>query len=126
MVETKKFVDNTFMNVYFENDILYLVWKENTSQLSDNLFKEQAIQFINAVKETISKKIIVDMRKFQYSLSEELIAWRNQNVIPTYNEIKVEKFAFISETPTVKQDNPNNSFITHTFTNIEEALKWLE
>ncbi len=65
------------------------------------------------------------MRKFSYNLTEELISWRNENIISIYNKIKVEKFTFISDKPTVNQDNPNNTFTTKTFLSEQEAKDWL-
>ena len=58
-------------------------------------------------------------------MSHEIVAWRNLNVITAYNEIGVEKFAFISQKPTVKQDDPNNTFATKYFLTSEEAEHWL-
>ncbi len=119
------FIDNKFMSVFQKNGILVLRWKPATKDLTNDAFKSEAIKFINIVKQNQSKNIIVDMRNFSYDLTPEVIAWRNQNIIAVYNEIGVEKFAFISEKPTVKQDNPNNTFFTRHFVNEQEAENWL-
>lgn len=119
------FIDDKFMSVFQKNGILVLCWKPATKDLNDDAFKSEALKFINIVKQNQSKKIIVDMRNFGYDLNPEVIAWRNQNIIAVYNEIGVEKFAFISEKPTVKQDDPNNTFVTRNFVNEQEAENWL-
>lgn len=119
------FIDDKFMSVFQKDGLLVLRWKSDTKEFTDGDFKSEAVKFINVVKQNQSKKIIVDMRNFNYSLNPEVIAWRNQNIISVYNEIGVEKFAFISEKPTVKQDDPKNTFVTQNFINEQEAESWL-
>ncbi|MDD3302350.1 MAG: hypothetical protein PHN31_02260 [Candidatus Gracilibacteria bacterium] len=65
------------------------------------------------------------MRNFGFELNQEVIDWRNKNIIAVYNEIGLKKFAFISDKPSVKQDNQKNAFITRDFFTEEEANKWL-
>ena len=113
------------MSVFKENDILTLCWKDYTSNFTDEDFKVEAIKFISVVKQQNCKKIIVDMRKFSYNLSGKLIEWRNENIITVYNKIRVERFAFISNKPTVNQDNPNNTFVTKSFSSEQKAKEWL-
>jgi len=121
----EELINDQYMSVFEKNKILNLSWKENTSNFTDEDFKEEALKFISVVKKQNGKKIIVDMRKFSYNLSDDLIAWRNKNIISVYNEIKVEKFAFISDKPTINQDNPNNTFVTKSFTSEQEADDWI-
>lgn len=118
-------LDDRFMSVFRKNGILVLRWKSDTKDLTDDDFKSEATKFVSVVKQNQSKRIMVDMRNFNYTLNPEVISWRNQNVISVYNEIGVERFAFISEKPTVNQDNPNNTFVTQYFTNEQEAEHWL-
>ena len=122
----KEFVNDEFMSVFEKDNILTLSWKEGTYNLTDDLFKEEALKFIGAVKKQNSKSIIVDMRKFSYSLSDELVEWRNKNIISVYNDIGVEKFAFISDKPTVSQDDPKNTFVTKAFLSEKEAVDWMK
>lgn len=118
-------IDDKFMSCFVKENFLFLVWKKDTKSMNDEDFKKEALKFIGVVKDTNSKKIVVDMRDFSYSLSSDLISWRNKHIISVYNEIGVEKFAFISLKPTVNQDNPNNTFVTKTFTDEKEAVDWL-
>lgn len=119
-------VDDKYMTVEFRDGVLFLIWKEETKDFTDDDFKTEASKFIDVVEELDSKKILVDMRKFGYQLSEDLINWRKKNIISIYNEIGVEKFAFISEKPAVKQDSPENTFVTMTFVSSDEAVEWLK
>ena len=119
------FIDDNFMTVFEENWILTLLWKENTINLTGEDFKKQATKYVAIVERKNSKKIIVDMRKFLFNLEPEIISWRNENIISIYNDIWVEKFAFITEKESVNQDNPNNTFITKDFLTKQEAESWL-
>lgn len=119
-------IDSHYMTVKDEDWILFLVWKDSTSFFDDELFKESALKFHRVVEKMQSKNILVDMRKFWFTLTPEIINWRKENIISLYNKLKVEKFAFISNKPSVKQDDPNNSFVTREFNNEIDAVTWLK
>src|SRR3989344_7448922 len=97
--------NDKFMKVSEIQKVLTLVWKKETSDLTDESFKKEALKFIDMVKKSKVKNILVDMREFQYKLSDDLLTWRNEQVISVYNKLGIEKFAFVSEKITVKQDN---------------------
>lgn len=117
--------EDKFLILSIIDNIIKLTWKKETVNLNDNLFKEEALKYLEIFKKSDIKSVIVDMRDFWFSLTQEVIDWRNKNIIKSYNEIWVKKFAFISNKPTVKQDNPENTFITKDFYSEEEALKWI-
>lgn len=118
-------VNDRYMEVSEKEGVVMLRWKSQTTYLTDDEFKKEATKFINVAKKMKSKKIIVDMRQFHYILTPEVTNWRHENVIKAYNEIGVEKFAFISQQPTVKQNDPANTFVTQYFPTREEAEDWL-
>src|SRR3989338_4723785 len=101
----KNIFSDQFMTVTSNDDILILSWKSNTSKLTDESFKTEALKFADIVQQVNNKKIIVDMRKFRFNLSPALVEWRNKNIISVYNKIGAEKFAFISEKVTVPQND---------------------
>ncbi|PIZ95061.1 MAG: hypothetical protein COX81_02055 [Candidatus Magasanikbacteria bacterium CG_4_10_14_0_2_um_filter_37_12] len=71
-----------------------------------------------------SKRIIVDLRHYIVELTPNLTAWRNKNIAAVYNDVGVEKFAFINDEVSVKQDDSENTFVTNFFKTIEEAEIW--
>jgi len=117
--------NDRFMQVSETRDGLLLTWKKQTSELSPEKFKEEAMTFVEIVKKRKVKNILVDMREFKYTLSNELIAWRNKQVISVYNDRGIEKFAFVSDKVGLKQDDRSNKFITRYFSTIKEAEEWL-
>ena len=117
--------EDQFMVLSNKNNIIKLTWKKETKNLDNDLFKNEALKYIEIFKKSNIKNIIVDMRNFWFELNQEVIDWRNKNIIAVYNEICLKKFAFISDKPSVKQDNQKNSFITRDFFTEEEANKWL-
>lgn len=121
----KIYIDDQYMIVSEDSSILTLRWKPNTASLNDEAFKKEALLFANVVKNLQSKKVAVDMREFHFALSPELLAWRAANIITVYNQVAVEKFAFISDHQSVKQDDPNNTFVTRYVPTPEEAQTWL-
>lgn len=119
------YIDNQFMLVSKESETITLRWKKDTANFSDEIFKTEALKFLEIVKKYHCKRIVVDMREFFYTLGQELTEWRNKTIISVYNEIGVEKFAFITTKPTVQQDNPANTFITQYFSTEEQAKAWI-
>src|SRR3989344_6775025 len=117
--------NDRFMQVSETRDGLLLTWKKQTSELSPEKFKQEAMTFVEIVKKRKVKNILVDMREFKYTLSNELIAWRNKQVISVYNDRGIEKFAFVSDKVGLKQDDRSNKFITRYFSTIKEAEEWL-
>ena len=117
--------EDKYMKVAEDKDILSLIWKDETKNLSDEIFKVEALKFEETLRSNLRSNILVDMRDFNYQLSPELIAWRKENIISTYNELKVKKFAFITEKPAVNQDDPSNTFITRAFVSVDESVRWL-
>ncbi len=118
------YIDDRFMSVSENKGILALRWKKDTANLNDEDFKNEALKFIGVVKKIKSKWIMVNMREFYYNLNSELIAWRNKYILTVYNEIGVEKFAFISKKQIVMQEDPSNKFITRYFLTEQEAENW--
>ncbi len=119
-------IDDQYMTVTESEGVLLLSWKEQTRSMTDEIFKQEAQKFIVVVRESTPARIMVDMRKYLYTLGEALVEWRNTHVIPVYNELQVKQFAFISDTDTVSQDNPNNTFVTRTFSVEDDAYTWLK
>ena len=120
-----RYHNDRFMKVSEIQKVLTLVWKKETSDLTDESFKKEALKFIDMVKKSKVKNILVDMREFQYKFSDDLLTWRNEQVISVYNKLGIEKFAFVSEKITVKQDNSTNKFVTRYFLTEKEAENWL-
>ncbi len=75
-------------------------------------------------------EVIVSNEDFEYwilSHFEKYDLWKwNKNIISVYNDIGVEKFAFIRDKPTVSQDDPKNTFVTKAFLSEEKAVDWMK
>ena len=117
-------IDDQFMAVIEEGEVLSLTWKPSTSELTDAMFKNEASLFADIVKQVAPKFVLVDMRAFAFSLSEEVIAWRTENIIPIYNDVGVKKFAFVTAVPAVNQGSGQNTFVTESFDSTEKAVGW--
>jgi hypothetical protein len=118
--------EHIFSQILINNDYLILQWKANTDRLTDDMFKSEAVKFREVVEKCKPSGIIVDMRQFRFKLKPELIMWRNENIIPVYNQINLKKFAFISHQQSVSQSNPENTFETRTFTDMKQAKVWIK
>ena len=120
-------LDDQFYSVEEGDGIFLMTWKDGTKEMNDEVFVAHASAFLDVLKEKQHKKIIVDMRQLYFEPSAEATKWRNENLVAYYNEIGVEKFAFVAtpEQPVVDQDDSENTFVTKTFESLEDAFEWI-
>jgi len=123
----KTVLDDEFYTIDEGENFFVMTWKEATGGMNDEQFVAQASKFLDLLKEKQHKNIIVDMKELNFAPSAESLEWRNQNLIAYYNEIGVEKFAFVAspEQNVVSQDNPENTFVTQVFQSLDDALEWV-
>gem|GEM_PF-6381113 len=56
--------EDQFMVLSNKNNIIKLTWKKETKNLDNDLFKNEALKYIEIFKKSNIKNIIVDMRNF--------------------------------------------------------------
>jgi hypothetical protein len=78
-----------------EDGLLELEWLDASENMTDDDFKRSMQRFAALAAERSTPHILVDVTKFRFTPGEGVPAWRDEYVIPAYNDAGVEKFAFL-------------------------------
>ena len=118
---------------YSQWDTLELTWSPDTRSMGDEGFRETLQLLAGQGLKVRPRFMIIDATQFFHTLGEGVLAWRDEHIVPLYNEAGVQKFAFLA-TPgapgTVEKggvpapDGPA-TFPTAWFETRDRLYKWL-
>jgi len=74
---------------------LELKWDQKTRSMTDDGFKETLQILADQGLKVRPRFMIIDATQFFHTLGEGVLAWRDEHIVPLYNEAGVEKFAFL-------------------------------
>jgi hypothetical protein len=119
---------------YGEWNTLELKWLPATKDATEAQARDTMALFAAETEKLKPQFLIVDTTEFFHRWADDMMAWRNEEIIPQYNAGGVEKFAFIAGEglpfPTVESgavpapDGPAN-FPTGWFKTRDAAYQWL-
>ena len=105
-------------------------WYDTTAEMTQNEFKNWLLRFTEVLDHSGSQFVVVDATSFKMEGMAETMDWRDETIIPRYNQNGVKKFAFhlpagsppIGNTPVPEgpADFPTGYFATRA-----EATEWL-
>ena len=75
---------------------LELKWAEKTRSMNDDGFKQTLQILADHGLEVRPRYMIIDATEFFHTLGEGTLAWRDEHIVPLYNQAGVEKFAFLT------------------------------
>jgi phenylpyruvate tautomerase PptA (4-oxalocrotonate tautomerase family) len=122
--------EDKFLRILWDEQtrIIRIVWRQETSDMTDEDFKSELTLFAQKVEEKKAPRILVDVSNFRHNPGTGVGEWRLQNISTRYNAAGVERFAFVF--PKDSQIQPNQSsegerFVTQAFNSHEQAAAWL-
>jgi hypothetical protein len=106
-----------------------LGWKDATSAMSVDDFKEALQHFAGHIREEAATGALVDVRRFRFATTADLEPWRLQNIVPAYNHGGLKRFAYLL--PVGTQYRPGDGgeqaeFTTDYFEDLDAARTWLK
>jgi hypothetical protein len=110
-----------------------LKWEQTTRSMSDDGFRQTLQLLADEGLKFRPAYMIIDATEFFHNVAEGTFAWRNQHIIPLYNQAGIQKFAFLvtDQAPgTVEKgaepapDGPA-SFPTGWFESRDKMYAWL-
>ncbi len=113
------------------NNLLSFLWKEDTSEMNDEDFKNGLRDFALTAGKHGATRLLVDLRRFRHRPGDEVMAWRGAEVTPLYHLVGVERFAYVlpEGAPAPPADapdrNPGENFSTRYFAKPAEAEAWV-
>ncbi len=75
---------------------LELKWGQKTRSMTDDGFKQTLQLMADHGLQVRPKYMIIDATEFFHELGEGTLAWRDEHIVPLYNDAGVEKFAFLA------------------------------
>ncbi len=75
---------------------LELKWGQKTRSMTDDGFKQTLQLMADHGLQVRPKYMIIDATEFFHEFSEGTLAWRDEHIVPLYNDAGVEKFAFLA------------------------------
>jgi hypothetical protein len=119
---------------YDEWNTLELKWLPATKDATEAAARDTMILFAAQTEKLKPQFLIVDTTEFAHRWADDMMAWRDKEIIPHYNAGGVTKFAFITGEgapfPTVESgadpapDGPA-TFPTGWFASRDRAYQWL-
>jgi hypothetical protein len=121
--------------IYYDDwNTLELKWLPATKDATEAQARDTMALFAAETEKRKPRFLIVDTTEFFHRWADDMMAWRNQEIIPRYNAGGVTKFAFIAGAgvpfPTVEsgaEPGPEGpaDFPTGWFKTREAAYQWL-
>lgn len=74
---------------------LELKWAPQTKSMTDDGFRQTLQILADQGLKVRPRFMIVDSLEFFFTLGEGTLPWRDEHIVPLYNEAGVEKFAFL-------------------------------
>jgi len=81
---------------YPQWNTLELTWSPSTRSMGDDGFKETLQLLADQGLKARPRFMIIDATQFFHTVGEGVLAWRDEHIVPLYNEAGVQKFAFLA------------------------------
>ena len=75
--------------------VLELALDEGTAEMRDDDFMGWLSRYADAEVSIRAPNLLIDVTRFRYRPGADVAPWRDEHVIPKYNEAGVRKFAFL-------------------------------
>jgi hypothetical protein len=75
--------------------VLELRWTDATAQMTDQQFMVAMERFAGYALEHDYTNVIIDVTRFAHHPGPEVGLWRDEHIVPRYNDAGVKKFAFL-------------------------------
>jgi hypothetical protein len=72
-----------------------LKWEQTTRSMSDEGFRQTLQLLADEGLRLHPAFIIIDATEFFHAVAESTFVWRNEHIIPLYNQAGIQKFAFL-------------------------------
>ena len=109
-------------------DILELRWLSETEAMTDDDFMHWLERFAAAAVQHRALFILIDTRAFKHQAGTHVWPWRDEHIIPRYNQAGVKKFAFLLPTGAAPKTEPMPEgpaqFPTGYFESREQIDSW--
>ncbi len=113
-----------------DDGFIEIRWFDTTAEMSDKEFQDWLLNFTTIAERSPSRRVLVDATSFDMQWMSETMGWRDDVIIPRYNSLGINKFAFHMKAgapPIGGKPAPEGpaEFPTGYFAHRTEATEWL-
>jgi hypothetical protein len=123
--------EDKFLKIFWDEKahIIGIDWKDSTSSMTGEQFKEELTLFAGHVEKKHAGGILVDVSNFRHK-HPEFMPWRVKNISNRYSAAGVKREAFLFPRgaqipPTMNESAPGEEFLTRGFDDVQKAKSWL-
>lgn len=123
-----------FLQVAFfsEQQIIEVIWLSNTTQMEDEQYKDESLNYLALITELKPSKIMANTQELFFTISPDLQEWVNQNIL-AYRSVPVDKVAVVESKAYITRFSVSQTmeepegikFTTSYFESREQAWEWL-
>ena len=127
-----KLQETDYWTIDYDADrgVTSLLWTEATEDMTDDDFKDALECLAGVAEDKRSPRVMVDIRTFRFPVGADIGPWREQTIVPRYNNAGIERFAYLTgpggpppRAPAKAADSED--FLTGFFDSASEAQTWL-
>jgi len=125
--------EDKFGEITLDEDslLLTLTWFPETADMTADDFKRSLVALAEAVENSESPAVIVDVRDFRSEAAMQIDDWRIENIVPRYNK-HLHRFAWVagaSKPPELpgggeEYQNDGETYKNRWFRDLEAAAQW--
>ena len=104
-----------------------MTWLPGTASMTDQDFKEALEVFADSALQHHAERLMIDVTEFRGRPSAAVLTWRDEVIVPKYNQAGVKKLAWVW--PGEAGDAASGEGTQYTnryFSSADEALAWIE
>jgi hypothetical protein len=107
--------------------LVRLKWLAGSAGMTDEDFKETLEAFADTAIQHKAKRLLIDVLEFKHRPAPEVMAWRDEVVVPKYNRAGVKKIAWVwpGTAPGNAPAGGKDKFENRYFPTEAEALTWV-
>jgi len=121
--------DILFINYLEIQYLTHIKFQEDLKILTENELKGEFFNFFDKMVKRKGRHLLFDVSRVEHLFDNEFINWFNRTILPMISSEKADKLAWVfrPETENIPSipEKASEKIIQKTFTNHEDAMKWL-
>jgi len=113
------------IDYYKTERLVQLTWLPGTQQLTDQDFREALSVFAEGAIQHHAERLIIDVRQFMQRPSAQVLAWRDEVIVPKYEQAGVKKLAWIWPGVPPDEMGTGAGYKQRYFGSPDDAIAWL-
>jgi hypothetical protein len=110
---------------YKPEKFVCLTWLPGTAGMTDQDFREALEVFAAGALQHRAERLLIDVSEFRHRPSPEVLEWRDEVIVPMYNQAGVKKVAWVWPGEARDAATGEGGYSNRYFDSEDEALAWI-